>query len=58
LYRVTGKQLYLDMARRFLEIRGVTYVPNGEGVMAPTYAQQHAPVTEQKEAVGHAVRAT
>ncbi|MEC7449700.1 MAG: beta-L-arabinofuranosidase domain-containing protein, partial [Planctomycetota bacterium] len=58
LYRVTGKPLYLDMARRFLEIRGVTYVPEGEGVMAPTYAQQHAPVTEQEEAVGHAVRAT
>ena len=58
LYRVTGKQLYLDMARKFLEIRGVTSVPDGEGVMSPTYAQQHAPVTEQKEAVGHAVRAT
>ncbi len=58
LYRVTGKQIYLDMARKFLEIRGVTYVPDGEGVMAPTYAQQHAPVTDQKEAVGHAVRAT
>jgi DUF1680 family protein len=58
LYRVTGKKLYLDMARKFLEIRGVTYVPDGEGVMSPTYAQQHAPVTEQKEAVGHAVRAT
>lgn len=58
LYRVTGKQLYLDMARQFLEIRGVTYVPDGEGVMAPTYAQQHAPVVAQQEAVGHAVRAT
>lgn len=58
LYRVTGKQLYLDMARKFLEIRGKTYVPDGEGVMAPTYAQQHAPVTKQSEAVGHAVRAT
>ena len=58
LYRVTGKQLYLNMARKFLEIRGITYVPDGEGVMAPTYAQQHAPVVEQKEAVGHAVRAT
>ena len=58
LYRVTGKELYLDMARKFLEIRGNTYVPNGEGVMAPTYAQQHAPVIDQKEAVGHAVRAT
>ena len=58
LYRVTGKQLYLDMARKFLEIRGVTFVPGGEGVMSDTYAQQHAPVTQQKEAVGHAVRAT
>lgn len=58
LYRVTGTQLYLDMARKFLEIRGVTYVPDGERVMSPTYAQQHAPVVDQKEAVGHAVRAT
>jgi DUF1680 family protein len=58
LYRVTGKIRYLDMARKFLEIRGVTYIPDGEGVMSPTYAQQHAPVTEQREAVGHAVRAT
>ena len=58
LYRVTGNQLYLDMARKFLEIRGVTYVPDGEGVMSPTYAQQHAPVIEQEKAVGHAVRAT
>ena len=45
------------MAKKFLEIRGVTYRPEGEGVMAPTYAQQHAPVKEQTEAVGHAVRA-
>ncbi len=58
LYRVTGKQLYLNMAQKFLEIRGVTYVPDGEGVMSPTYAQQHKPVAEQSEAVGHAVRAT
>ncbi len=58
LYRVTGKKLYLDMARKFLEIRGVTYVPDGEGVMSTTYAQQHKPVKEQSEAVGHAVRAT
>ena len=58
LYRVTGNDLYLDMARKFLEIRGVTFIPDGEGVMSPTYAQQHKPVTEQSEAVGHAVRAT
>lgn len=57
LFRVTGKQQYLDMARKFLEIRGVTYRPDGEGVMAPQYAQQHLPVGEQREPAGHAVRA-
>ena len=57
LYRVTGKRLYLDMAQRFLDIRGVTYRPEGEGVMSPSYAQQHKPVIEQTKAVGHAVRA-
>ena len=58
LHKVTGKKLYLEMAERFLEIRGKTYVPDGEGVMSPTYAQQHAPLEDQSEAVGHAVRAT
>ena len=57
MYRITGDKLYLEMAKKFLDIRGVTYVPDGEGVMAPTYAQQHAPVADQREAVGHAVRA-
>lgn len=58
LYNYTGNKLYLDMAKKFLDIRGVTYVPNGSGVNSPTYAQQHAPVAKQTEAVGHAVRAT
>ena len=57
LYRFTSNELYLKMAKKFLDIRGVTYVPEGEGVMAPTYAQQHKPVAEQEKAVGHAVRA-
>jgi len=57
LYRATGERLYLDMAKRFLDIRGVTYRPEGTGVTAPTYAQQHLPVAEQTQAVGHAVRA-
>lgn len=57
LYHVTGNDLYLDMAKKFLEIRGVTYKPEGEGVMAPQYAQQHLPVKQQTTAVGHAVRA-
>lgn len=57
LYRVTDNKLYLDMAKKFLDIRGKTYVPDGKGVMSATYAQQHRPVAEQEKAVGHAVRA-
>ncbi len=58
LYNYTGNKLYLDMAKKFLDIRGVTFVPEGDGVMSGAYAQQHKPVSEQTEAVGHAVRAT
>ena len=58
LYRITGDTLYLNMAKRFIDIRGITYIPNGTGVMSPEYAQQHQPVREQTKAVGHAVRAT
>ena len=58
LSNVTGNKLYIEMAEKFLEIRGKTYIPDGEGVMSPTYAQQHAPLENQSEAVGHAVRAT
>ncbi len=57
LFHATGKPLYLEMAQKFLDIRGKTFVPEGEGVMSPTYAQQHLPVAEQTKAVGHAVRA-
>ncbi|HEV2294725.1 MAG TPA: beta-L-arabinofuranosidase domain-containing protein [Tepidisphaeraceae bacterium] len=57
LAQATANPLYLKMADRFLAIRGRTYRPQGEGVMSPTYAQQHLPVAEQTEAVGHAVRA-
>ncbi len=58
MYQVTGNELYLDMAEKFINIRGVNFSPNGEGVSGPRYAQQHKPVREQFEAVGHAVRAT
>ena len=57
LYHTTSKELYLDMAKKFLDVRGKTFIPEGKGVMAPTYAQQHLPVSEQTTAVGHAVRA-
>jgi len=51
LYRVTGKKEYLDLAKYFLDIRG-----NGV-VKGAQYSQSHKPVTDQHEAVGHAVRA-
>jgi len=57
LYQVTGNQLYLDMAQKFIDVRGITYKPEGNGVMSPTYAQQHLPVREQRTAEGHSVRA-
>lgn len=59
LYNYTGDKLYLDMARKFLDIRGITFIPDSsDHVSTPEYAQQHAPVAQQTTAVGHAVRAT
>lgn len=58
LAEATGELRYAKLAQKFLDIRGVTYVPHGEGVQSPTYAQQHAPVREQRTPTGHAVRAT
>jgi len=48
MYRVTSNQKYLDLAKFFLDVRG----PNGD-----SYNQAHKHVTDQHEAVGHAVRA-
>ena len=58
MYRVTGDTLYLNMAKRFIDIRGVTFSTKGKNTRAADYAQQHLPVREQRTAVGHAVRAT
>ncbi len=57
LYQVTNNKLYLKMAKKFLDIRGKTYIPDGEGYLSATYSQQHKPVADQDKAVGHAVRA-
>ena len=59
MYQVTGNKLYLEMAQKFVDIRGVTWLAdsNSTGVRTGSYAQQHKPVREQQEAVGHAVRA-
>jgi len=49
LYRTTGDEKYLELAKHLLDIRGDVH----EG----KYSQAHLPVSEQSEAVGHAVRA-
>ncbi|HTZ50472.1 MAG TPA: beta-L-arabinofuranosidase domain-containing protein, partial [Spirochaetia bacterium] len=58
LTRVTGDPSFLSLARFFLEQRGHhDGRPRYEYEGNPAYAQDHLPVLEQKEAVGHAVRA-
>lgn len=54
LYNVTGEKKYLDLARYFLDMRGREDI---RGSLYGPYSQDHLPVTEQDEAVGHAVRA-
>ena len=71
LYRATGDERYRDMAKRFLDLRGTDpdyfrkHTPEHPGVhyggydIDPTdsdYNQTFAPVREQREARGHAVR--
>ena len=59
LYRVTGISKYLEMAKLFIDRRGHgKYNPDGKDLWETgAYWQNHIPVTEQYEAVGHAVRA-
>jgi DUF1680 family protein len=54
LYRVTGERRYLDLAEFFVRARGETW---GGRELSGSYFQDHAPIGEQSEAVGHAVRA-
>lgn len=58
LYRVTGDERYLKLAKFFLDQRGkyISRDPYDEDISAE-YTQDHKPVIEQEEAVGHAVRA-
>ncbi|MFA7485699.1 MAG: beta-L-arabinofuranosidase domain-containing protein, partial [Phycisphaerae bacterium] len=53
LHIATGEQKYLDLAKFFLDQRGNAKGHNLYG----EYSQDHIPVIEQDEAVGHAVRA-
>lgn len=72
LFRATGETRYLKLARHFLDQRGAAtgdkrvadiftqsgdLVKNDEMSMPGAYCQNHVPVIQQREAVGHAVRA-
>ncbi|HOT95730.1 MAG TPA: glycoside hydrolase family 127 protein [bacterium] len=54
LYRITRNDRYLQTARYFLDIRGKA--TGGRELYGP-YSQDHIPIVQQREAVGHAVRA-
>lgn len=59
LYRETGDERYWKLAKFFMDQRGRDDYPRqGEYAIDRTYAQDHLPVVDQHEAVGHAVRAT
>ena len=57
LYRCTGNEKYLKMSLHFLNARG----QSGDNPIIPQllneYDQNHMPVKNQREALGHAVRA-
>jgi uncharacterized protein len=53
LYRATGDEKYLNLAKFFLDERGVSH----GRLLSGEYTQDHMPVVEQREAVGHSVRA-
>ena len=71
LYRATGDGKYLKLAKHLLDMRGKGFasgskkvftqagdLADGAAMGAPgAYCQDHMPVTAQREAVGHAVRA-
>lgn len=71
LYDVTGEKKYLDLAAYFIDergrdpkyfleerkTRGDAFHWEGNDAQGMEYFQSHAPVREQTEAVGHAVRA-
>jgi DUF1680 family protein len=53
LYQVSGEKRYLELAKRMLELRG----DKTQRPLWGEYCQDHIPVRQQREIVGHAVRA-
>ena len=60
LYRITGKKEYLQAAKYFIDERGhykVYDTTDKDPWKSGSYWQDHKPVVDQDEAIGHAVRA-
>jgi DUF1680 family protein len=58
LYYASGKEEYLRLARYFLDNRGrPEHHKLNDDYLSAAYSQDHLPVIEQDEVVGHAVRA-
>lgn len=57
MYRTTGKRKFFELARFFLENRGQPGNTEKQIFDEAFYAQSHAPIRDQHEAMGHSVRA-
>ena len=69
LYRITGEEKFLELSKHFIDVRGAdreyykkekesrNWSVWGNNAEDNYYQQSHAPVREQTDAVGHAVRA-
>ena len=57
LFRVTGDRRYLRQAGFFVDARGQGLLGEPYGRFDPSYSQDHEPLRDQREVVGHAVRA-
>jgi DUF1680 family protein len=58
LYYASGKEEYLKLAKYFLDSRGrPEHHKLSDDYLSAAYSQDHLPVVEQDEVVGHAVRA-
>lgn len=58
MYKTTGERRFLELCAFFLDLRGTRNEKDPSVSGFAMYAQNHLPIREQTEAVGHAVRAT
>jgi DUF1680 family protein len=57
MYETTGKEKYFELMKYFLETRGRQDIPGLPQEDLSRQIQSHAPIREQREAIGHSVRA-